>query len=53
MKNKKEIVVEWLDKPHDENSILVIQAFRVTAEEIYWLKKELEKFGVHNLVLYL
>ena len=53
MMERKKLVAEWLDRPHDEKSILVIQAFRVTAEEIYWLKKELEKFGVHNLVLFM
>ena len=53
MKDRKDIVAKWIDRPHDDESILFVQAFMVTAEEIDWLKKELEKFGVHNLVIFM
>ena len=53
MTNKKEIVAEWLDRPYDENSILLVRMIRIGSEEIDLFKDELKRCGVNNLVIFL
>ena len=51
--DKKEIVAEWLEKPHDEESVLIIRTSRIGSEEMYLFKDELKRCGVNNLMIFL
>ena len=50
---EKKLVVEWLEGPHDDNSILVVRGPKVTSESVDLFRDELKRCGVDNLVIFL